>query len=141
VKISEILAKVKASEDASAIGLVVLTTSERALRVAAAFDMMPAPIIHITSDSRMGQIIEHDLIEETDVVTILDALWECTHVEFGDLAMRAGLHMRETAKAVLYELRTNFMIYPDGTLHSKAREYLVGLTTPRKKDAEPEAVE
>ena len=133
MKLQELLAEVKLREPDSSIGLVVLMQNQYALRVAAAFDLMPAPDFFIPDGSRLAQAIERDLIGGLDAVTILEIAWECARVDIKDLARRSGIHMTETAAQVLYELRTNFMVYPDGTLHSKAREYLAALTNPTKE--------
>ena len=140
MRLEEILAEVKLREPDSAIGLVVLMQSEHAVRVAAAYDMMPAPRIHIPEGSRLAVAIRDDLIDGLDAVTILDIAWECAFVDMRELARRSGVHQTETAARVFYELRTNFMVYPDGTLHGRAREYLQSLTNPPKR-AEPEASE
>ncbi len=139
MKLSEILKPIKAQESETSIGMVALLHNDRAQRMAAAFCLMSAPVVEIRPTDRMAEIIASDLIEDLDAATILEALWESTQVDFSELCRRSGILQPEHGRRLFLELTANFVIYPDGTLHGRAMEYLQSLTN--HKEVNPEAME
>lgn len=130
MKLSVLMNLVRAEKSQVAWGVVALLDNAPAQRIAAAWALMPRPLVEAREGSKLAKLLDCDVIElldEKDAADVLDALWGSTYVDFGDLSNRTGID-RELVVALFYQLSSNRVVYPDGTIHERAAAYLDQLT-------------